>query len=41
MSLPAISGAEPCDGLYRPLAFASRDAEDKLPIEPVSIIGVR
>eukprot|EP00952_Eustigmatos_sp_NYUAD-ZCMA_P010162 41832-Eustigmatos_ZCMA.PRE.1 len=32
--LPAMSGAEPCDGSYRPLLFASSDADGSMPIEP-------
>ncbi len=36
-SLPAMSGALPWLGSYRPLPFASREAEGSMPIEPVSI----
>ena len=35
--LPAMSGAEPCDGSYRPLLLASSEADGSMPIEPVSI----
>src|SRR5450756_3051523 len=37
MSLPAISGAEPWHGSYRPLLFASSEADGNMPMEPVSI----
>src|SRR5574338_1311217 len=35
--LPAMSGAEPWLGSYRPLLLASREAEGSMPIEPVSM----
>ena len=35
--LPAMSGALPWLGSYRPLPFASSEAEGSMPIEPVSI----
>ena len=37
MPLPAMSGAVPWMGSYRPLLFASSEAEGSMPIEPVSI----
>ena len=37
MPLPAISGAEPCEGSYKPLLLASNEAEGNIPIEPVSM----
>ena len=37
MSLPAMSGAQPWIGSYRPLPSASSDADGSMPIEPVSI----
>src|SRR4051812_19034773 len=37
MPLPAISGADPCDGSYKPLLLASSEADDSMPIEPVSM----
>ncbi|MNT50838.1 hypothetical protein D3C72_1877750 [compost metagenome] len=36
-SLPAMSGAEPWLGSYRPLLFWSSDADGSMPMEPVSI----
>src|SRR5260221_3236969 len=35
--LPAMSGAEPWMGSYKPLPFASSEAEGNMPIDPVSI----
>src|SRR5580704_9658270 len=35
--LPAISGAEPCDGSYKPLLFLSSDADGNMPIDPVNM----
>ena len=32
-----MSGAEPWIGSYKPLLFASSDAEGNIPMEPVSI----
>ena len=37
MSLPAMSGAEPCTGSYSPLLPSPSEAEGSMPIEPVSI----
>mmetsp|Transcript_6771 Transcript_6771/g.28513 ORF Transcript_6771/g.28513 Transcript_6771/m.28513 type:complete len:200 (+) Transcript_6771:1962-2561(+) len=37
MPLPAISGALPWDGSYKPLLLASSEADGSMPIEPVSI----
>ena len=37
MFLPAMSGALPWLGSYRPLPLASSEAEGSMPIEPVSI----
>ena len=37
MPLPAMSGALPWLGSYRPLLFASSEADGSMPIEPVSI----
>ena len=34
---PAISGAEPCIGSYRPLFSAFSDADGSIPIDPVNI----
>ena len=35
--LPAMSGAEPWIGSYRPFPWASSEAEGSMPMEPVSI----
>ena len=37
MSLPAMSGAVPCTGSYRPLVPSPSEADGSMPIEPVSI----
>ncbi|MNI50617.1 hypothetical protein D3C73_1052880 [compost metagenome] len=37
MPLPAISGAEPWLGSYRPWPPAFRDADGSMPIEPVML----
>ena len=36
-SCPAISGAEPCTGSYRPLPDEASDADGNMPREPVNI----